>query len=72
MEKPGRDRDPTERRIETTNLEPWEFPETEPSTKEHTKAGPSHHTYMQKMYNLDFIRSPNNWSGLSLMPDCGS
>jgi hypothetical protein len=25
----------------STNLDPWEFPETEPPTKEHTWAGPS-------------------------------
>jgi hypothetical protein len=34
------DGNPTGRRTGSTNLDPWEFPETEKPTKEHTLACP--------------------------------
>ena len=36
---PGRDRNPTGRPTESTNMVPWGLSETEPLTKEHTRAG---------------------------------
>ena len=33
------DGNPTGRTTVSTNLDPWELPETEPPTKEHTQAG---------------------------------
>ena len=32
-------KDTTGKPTESTNLDPWELPETEPPTKEHTQAG---------------------------------
>jgi hypothetical protein len=34
------DGDPIGRPTVSTNRDPWELPETKPSTKEHTQAGP--------------------------------
>jgi hypothetical protein len=37
---PEGDRNSTGRPTMSTNLDPWEVPETEPPTKRHTRAGP--------------------------------
>jgi len=38
IEGPKGDRNSTEKPTESTHLNPWEFPETEPPTKKHTWA----------------------------------
>jgi hypothetical protein len=43
---PKWDRDLTKRHPESTNTDPWEFPETEPPTTEQPRAGPRSPTYM--------------------------
>ena len=40
IEGPQGNGNPTGKPTVTTNLDSWEFPETEPPTKEHTQAGP--------------------------------
>lgn len=45
-EVPGMHRDSIRRLTESTNLDPWGLPDTEPSTEEHTWAGLRPHAHM--------------------------
>ena len=40
LEEAEEESDPIGRPAVSTNLDPWELPETKPPTKEHTWAGP--------------------------------
>lgn len=65
------------RLTESTNLDPCELPETEPSTKEHglDLVSSRHHTHMKQMCGLAFMWVPQQLElglSLNLLPAYGS
>lgn len=65
MEGPEEDRDAT-RPTESTKLDPWRLPETEPPTKEQVWVGPRPSAPLQQMCSLVFIWSPTAGAGAFL------
>ena len=60
IEQPGRNRDAARKSIESTKVDSWELPETEPQTKEYTRSGLKLPTHIKQIYSLVFMRGPNN------------
>ena len=63
-EGPEEDRDSTERRTKSTNLDPWGLPEIEPPTKEPAWAGPKPPcTYVADVHLGLYVGPPKTGGG---------
>ena len=60
IERLGGDRNSTGRPTESTNMDPWRLPETEPLTKEHTRAGSRSPNICSICTTWSSCESPNN------------
>jgi hypothetical protein len=66
IEGPSGDKNSTRRPTESTNLDPWELPETESATKGHTWARPRPPSPLHicsRCAAWSSYRAPNNWTG---------